>query len=474
MRARLTALAVLTALAGCGGDDDRRDQEGTAASRSTAAKRADVHRFRTAPKLRPPAVEVRRRRRGTAPGHIFLTPRKGAGQDGPLIVDGRGRPVWFRPLRGEGRYASDLRVQRYRDEPVLTWWEGRGAGGGGNGEYVILDSRYEEVARVQAGNGFEGDLHEFELTGEGTALFTIYRSVRGGRIVDNLIQEVDVETGKVLFQWSALRHVPLRDSYKERTPGKAWDYVHLNSIDVDDDGHLLVSARNTHAIYKIHRRTGRVLWTLGGRQSDFRMGRGTQFAWAHDARRQANGDVTIFDNAAAPKVRDESRGLVLDVDERRRRVRLERAYRHPLGLSTHILANVQRLPNRNVFIGWGATAHFSEHARGGRMLFDARFADTENDTYRAYRFPWTGRPAGEPRVAATRATVYASWNGATEVRRWRVLAGPALDALEPAGTAARRGFETAIAVSMREPFVAVQALGAGGEVLGNSRAIRRK
>ena len=282
-------------------------------------------------------------------------------------------------------------------------------------------------------------------------------------------------TSRVLFQWSALRHIRTRDSYKQRTPGKPWDYAHLNSIDVDDDGHLLVSGRNTHAIYKLHRRTGRVLWTLGGKRSDFRMGRGTRFAWAHDARRQSNGEITIFDNAAAPKVRDESRGLVLDVDERRRRVRLKRAYTHPLGLLTHILANVQRLPDGNVFIGWGATAHFSEHARGGRMLFDARFADERNDTYRAYRFPWTGRPAGDPKAAAARdgerTTVHASWNGATEVRRWRVLAGPAPDALAPVATAARRDFETAVAVDTREPLVAVQALDAAGDVLGTSPAV---
>jgi Arylsulfotransferase (ASST) len=236
------------------------------------------------------------------------------------------------------------------------------------------------------------------------------------------------------------------------------------------DGHLLVSARNTYAIYKIHRRTGRILWTLGGKRSDFRMGPGTQFAWAHDARRQADGTITIFDNAAAPRVRDESRGLVLEL--RGRRVRLQRAYTHPRDLSTHISAGVQRLPNGNAFIGWGATGFFSEHTRRGRMVFNASFTDLDNDTYRAYRFPWTGRPAGRPKAAVTRrggrVTVHASWNGATEVRRWRVLAGSSADALEPAGTAPRRGFETAITIRTNEPAIAVEALGAGDEVLGRS------
>jgi hypothetical protein len=461
VRGRLLILALLLAAAGCGGDADpsARSQAGAAAKR--------VVRLHTTPALKPPAVTVRRRSGRTAPGLILVTPNKGAGQQGPMLLDDRGRLVWFRRVPGDG-FATDLRVQRYGGEPVLTWWQGRSSGGGGNGEYVILDSAYREVARVQAARGLEGDLHEFELTEDGTALFFVYRTVGG--VVDNIIQEVDVETGRLLFEWSALDHIPRRDSYRDRS-SRPWDYAHLNSIDVLPDGHLLVSARNTYAIYKIHRRTGRILWTLGGRSSDFRMGRGTQFAWAHDARRQPDGSITIFDNAAAPKVREQSRGLVLDV--RGRRVTLRRAYTHPRGLLTHISAGMQRLPNGNVFLGWGATGHFSEHAPSGRMLFDARFTDPDNDTYRAYRAPWTGRPARRPDVAARGGTVYASWNGATEVRRWRVLAGPAPDALEPAGTGARRGFETALAVRTSEPWVAVEALGAAGEVLGTSRAVRR-
>jgi hypothetical protein len=450
---------LLLALAGCDGGGDDADAD--------TAVRAPAAHFRSAPELRPPAVTVLRRARGTARGSIFVTPKKGSGQDGPMILSGEGDLIWFRPL-ADGLFASDLRVQRYRGRPVLTWWEGRSAGGGGNGEYVIADSAYREVARVRS-VGDAGDLHEFELTSRGTALFFVYRTTGG--LIDNVIQEVDVATGRLLFEWSALAHIPLQHSYKQRTRGRPWDYAHLNSIDVDSDGDLLVSSRNTHAIYKIDRRSGRILWTLGGKASDFRMGPGTRFAWAHDARRQRDGTITIFDNAAAPKVRDESRGLVLRVEGRR--VRLVRAYRHPAGLLTHNQAGLQRLPNGNVFIGWGATGRFTEQSRDGRVRFDARFRDADNDTYRAYRFPWTGRPAAPPTVAVAGETVYTSWNGATGVARWRVLAGPAADELRRVGAGARRGFETALPVRTSEPFVAVQAVDARGRVLGTSPAIRR-
>jgi hypothetical protein len=455
-RPRLLLLLLL--VAGCGGSDERSIE----ATRTAA--RDPVQRFHTAAALRPPGVRVLKRSRGMAPGYIFVAPNKGAGQSGPMMLDDRGELVWFRRVPAA---ASDFKVQRYRGQPVLTYWQGEFAGGGGNGEYVILDGAYREVARVRA-VGEQGDLHEFQLTPQGTALFFVYRTERG--IVDCEIQEVDVATGRLLFRWSARDHVPLRHSYKERRRGKPWDYIHLNSIDVEADGDLLVSARNTHAVYRIDRSTGRIEWTLGGKAGDFRMGPGTRFAWAHDARRQPDGSITIFDNGAAPKVREQSRALVLDV--RGRRVRLRRAYTHPRRLLTHISAGMQRLPNGNVLIGWGATAHVSEHAPGGRMLFDARFVDRDNDTYRAYRFPWIGRPAAPPRVTASGSTVYASWNGATEVRRWRLLAGPSPDALESIASAPRRGFETAIALEEAQPFVVVEALDASGTVLGRSRAIQ--
>src|SRR5204863_9360513 len=119
----------------------------------------------------------------------------------------------------------------------------------------------------------------------------------------------------------SLGHVALDES-SEPPPKKRSqpdDYFHVNSIDVDTDGNLLVSARNTHAVYKLKRRTGAILWRLGGKRSDFAMGPGTRFAWQHDARRRPDGTVSLFDNEAAPQVRAQSRGLVLRLNMPRMR-----------------------------------------------------------------------------------------------------------------------------------------------------------
>jgi hypothetical protein len=403
-----------------------------------------------------------------------------------MIVGDRGELVWFQPLSGKS--AMDFRVQTYRGRPVLTWWQGRFVRGWGQGEYVIADGSYRRVARVEAANGYRGDHHDFTITPQGTALFTIYDAVRRnlssvggprrGTVMDGMLQEVDITTGRVLFEWHSLDRVGIAESYRA-LPKRArdpWDYFHINSADVDSDGNLLISARNTHAVYKVNRRTGAIIWRLGGKKSDFKMGRGARFAWQHDVRRQADGTISIFDNAASPKVRTRSRGIVLAIDTKAMRARVKRKYEHPRDLLAPNKASMQVLPNGNAFLGWGAEPYFSEFSKAGRLLFDARFPAAV-DSYRAYRFRWSGRPLGEPAVAAVarRAgglTVYASWNGATNVSSWQVLAGAGPGALRPVVSGARAGFETAIRVPTDEPYVVVQAKDGSGEVIGVSRTVR--
>jgi hypothetical protein len=89
----------------------------------------------------------------------------------------------------------------------------------------------------------------------------------------------------VLFEWHSLDHVGLDESYKDlpEEAGGTFDYFHINSIEVDHDSNLLVSARNTFTVYKIDRRSGEIIWRLGGKKSDFEMGPGTWMRYQHDA-----------------------------------------------------------------------------------------------------------------------------------------------------------------------------------------------
>jgi hypothetical protein len=394
--------------------------------------------------------------------------------------------VWFHP----GSEVTDFRVQTYRGKPVLTWWEGPSTApilGTGFGSYVIMDTRYREIAHVQAGFGPNtGDLHEFQLTPKGTALVTAYRIVHGNlssiggpadaRVADSMFQEVDVATGKVLFTWHSIGHVGFGESY-DPVPAKdaplsapVWDYFHVNSIELLPNGNYLISARNTWGVYEIDRKTGKVLWRLGGKKSSFEMGKGTRFAWQHDARLRPDGTMTIFDDEGAPPEAPLSRAIRLRLDAKAHTATLVRADTVP-GVLTSSQGNVQELPNGDVFVGWGAVPHYTEFDAKGRIVYDATFS-AGADSYRAYRFPWVGKPTTRPAIAVgDDGTVYASWNGATAVARWRVVAGADAEDLHEVGGGAKTGFETALTATTVEPYLAVQALDARGNVLGQSAVV---
>ena len=451
---------------------------GAGCSRSGAAQAKTSH-FRSRPDLTPPVMSVTKARGAAlAPGHLFVT----AG--GPLILDDQGSPIWVHPLTGKA--ATNLRVQTYHGQPVLTWWEGQTSVGYGAGEYVIADTSYRELRRVRAGNGEQGDLHEFVITPQGTALFSVYANASAdltpvgrsgsGPVLQGIVQEVDIDSGAVVFEWRSLDHVGLDESHSQLPAvGQPFDYFHVNSVEVDRDGNVLVSARNTWTVYKLDRQSGAVLWRLGGKQSAFAMGSGTAFEWQHDARRRADGTLTLFDNGAAPNVETLSRGLVLSLDERAGTAALLRQYTHPAILAAS-QGNLQTLPNSNVLVGWGAEPYFSEFSEEGTLLLDARFPAGVG-SYRAFRCPWTAQPTEAPAVAAVdagggRVDVYASWNGATEVARWEALAGSAANKLRVVGSAPRTGFETTIPAPTAAALVAARALDASGKVLATSAAIR--
>jgi hypothetical protein len=179
--------------------------------------------------------------------------------------------------------------------------------------------------------------------------------------------------------------------------------------------------------------------------------------------------MTLFDNHVdRPRNGGESRGLRLSVNQRRKRVRLLRGYSHPRHLAVANKGSARQLSNGNLLVGWGAMPFITEFTRHGRIVFDAHFAKADDGTYRAIRARWVGRPATPPRVAADGRRVWASWNGATEVVRWRVLAGDSAAALQPVATRGKRGFETAMTLDRSYRVVAVEALDSGGKVLGRS------
>jgi hypothetical protein len=309
-------------------------------------------------------------------------------------------------------------------------------------------------------------------------------------VFDAVAQEIDVATGLVLFQWDSLDHVPLVAGYtpipnqpkKGQTvkPNGTWDpydYFHVNSVGIDTDGNLLISARNTWAVYKIDHQTGGIIWTLGGKYSSFRLGPGAAFAFQHDVRARAANDriISMFDDGAGPPyVHSQSRVLTLQLNLRHRTATVLTQRDHSPPLLSSYEGDAQELPDQDEFVGWGQQPYFSQYDPQGKLVFEGRFVDA-NISYRAYRFAWNGTPSTPPSVVSTRRgrtmNVLVSWNGATGVATWRVFAGKTASALRLVATVPRRGFETAINVRAR-PYVAVQALGYKGRSLRWSNVSR--
>ena len=467
-----------------------RDTAGAAGGSSPRAPRpSDYQSFRSRPDLKPPTVTVTAHAAGASPGDLLIAPYSGPGQYGPMILDESGQLVWFKPL-ARGTRAADFRVQSYEGAPALTWWQDPLiAGGSSKSGLVIADSSYKTIAVVRAGNGYQPDLHEFQLTPRGTALITVFdgidcdlRSVGGpadGAVADTLLQEIDVKTGLVRYEWHSLDHVALSESYasaRHSSQLKPFDYFHINSIDVQPNGDLLLSARNTWAAYDIAAKTGKVRWRLEGKRSSFRMGPGTRTAWQHDARRQQDGTITFFDNGASPSVHTQSRAIQLALDTQQMSASLVRAENHATPLVAGSQGNLQTLAGGDWLIGWGEVPYISEYGPGGELLFDAHLP-AGYESYRAYRLPWSAHPSGSPALATGveggRELLYASWNGATQISSWRVLTGSLPTTLTPLASTARSGFETAITLPAGAgPYAAVQALDGQGAVIGASAAVR--
>jgi hypothetical protein len=373
---------------------------------------------------------------------------------------------------------------------VLTWWQGTTLGGAGHGEGegVIADTSYHVIAHVHARHGYFADQHSFVLTPQGTALIEAYHETRAdlssaggsrdGEVYDGIVQEIDLTTGRVMFEWHSLDHVRVADSYQPapRDPSIPYDYFHINSVGLSADGNLLISSRHTWTVYEVDRQTGRIIWRLGGKHSDFELGPGVRFAWQHNPMPVGSDELRIFDNESNGRpVRPESRVITLRLDRASKTATLVDSIEHPGRLSVPSQGNSELLPAGDLFVGWGRLGRFSEFGPNGKLLLDAVFPPGY-DTYRAYRFPWVGHPSSGPVVAARRAgpdaTVHAFWNGATDVARWGILAGPNASSLKEVASVPWNGLDTTARLRTQARWVAVAAEDAARHTFARSAPVR--
>ena len=484
-----------------------------------------AHSFMTAEDVRGPKTNFLQWSPECDDGLLyFITPRGySLARPGPMILDRRGELLWAHHFENKfGGQAYDFMVQKYKGEDYLTFWLGDDrVRGHGSGFYYLLNSSYNIVHKVGGVNGMSADLHEFLITPEGTALMTIYEIVPGdvssfrnfdpenpedqdpNWVWDCVFQEIDIESGELIFEWRASEHYNITDTYRGIGPGGTkgdpFDWFHINSISKDELGNFLISARYPHSLTYIDGKTTEIIWQLGGKKNSFMDlsgGNATNFAWQHDARFRTLDSfpklytpppprpgfttqlLTVFDNAAEDQHYHFglplSRGLLLEVtyptpgtekalagpaknsvgnvdpsldleglseDEKKLMatngtdpnytVRVINSYVNPHGIRSSSQGSMQVLPqgpgeDPKVFVGYGLNAAWTEFDGNGTVLCDVHFgANTSFErgdiqSYRAYKFKWTGRPENNPSVDITDddAEVLVSWNGATDVVEW--------------------------------------------------------
>lgn len=436
-------------------------------------------------------------RRTDSGSYLFLTPDN----DGIGIFRDTGTLVsWLQRPAGATEEHNATVVKLWGHSYIAAWVGtarllGKNHVSVNSGTVLLYNEHYQQIGEITAGPPFDPDrvdMHEFRITPQGDALVGIYEPVKmtidhqSVTVVEYVVQKLSlvrdsrgIHTGKVLFQWRSLRHIPLSDSYAGNPgDGGAWDYFHGNAIAQDTDGNLLISSRNTWAIYKISARTGQILWQVGGKR-DHRLSH--PWCFQHDIDALGNNEYSLFDDGGlGPDClggsEHASRGLIIRVDPSKRPagVALVHAYTHRPAIDAGYLGSVQRLSNGDVLVDWGNQPEITEYSSDGKKLIMDLALSFQS--YRGFRDAWVGTPTTKPSVAAqltnSQTKVWASWNGATEVVSWRVLAGPTPTVLVPVGSPVnRQGFETRISLSRRYSEVAVEALSSSGQVLGTSEPV---
>lgn len=352
---------------------------------------------------------------------------------------------------------------------------------------------------------------------------------------DCLFQEIDLATNELVFEWRASDHHSLQETYREigdegRESGRPWDWYHMNSIQKDELGNYLVSARYTHTITYIDGTTGEIIWILGGKLNAFEdisegKSKATNIAYQHYARfhnltefpvlladeitahptKDVDGVtkmlVSAFDNGADHEWTGDrpSRGVLIEVTyptnsspdtstEGVRTAKLVKEYVHPAQFIASSQGSMQVLPSADgtsdprILLGFGYVGVWAEYTADGTILCDNRFSTMSSwgkgdvQSYRALKSPWKGEPTWPPAVAfgdGSESSVFVSWNGATEVRSWVLQQsekqGDVDEGWEDVSSVAKKGFEMEIGFEVGDRrFLRVIALDGEGNVIGRS------
>lgn len=371
-----------------------------------------------------------------------------------MILDNEGEPVFVRKMP-DGQMVADFKAH---ENGLLTYFDNAAS------HFVVLDDTYSQVDTFAAGNGYETDVHELLLTDDGGAILMIYdpQPVDMSQVIPDgdpnatviglVIQELDAQKN-VIFEWRSWDHFEITDATVDIT-GPNVDYSHGNSIEVDTDGHYIISSRHMDEVTKISRQTGEIIWRLGGKNNDFTFdSNDDKFYRQHDARRLANGNLLLFDNGQ-PGIRPVSRAVEYELDEINMTAAVVSEFRNSPDTFSVAMGSARRLENGNTIVGWGSgypaiTEFRADGTKAFELLLDAPLV-----SYRAFRLPWQGNPIERPFLVSDydgeTITLTYGWNGATDIASYKVYGGPEPNPTTLLTTETRQGYETSTVITNTE------------------------
>ncbi len=353
-----------------------------------------------------------------APGLLFVSPTGFMSGDGyNLMIRNSGDLYYWKKINNGVPVDFKVLPNGMLSYGVMT--EFYPFGGGGDTEFFMMDSSYNIIDQFQMGNGYTADFHEFQLLPSGNYLMVTYDLQQldlsqlaenghpGALVAGSVVQELDSQRN-VVFQWRSWDHYELTDSYAELDQ-PIFDAIHINSIDLDDDNHLLLSTLALGEVTKVNRQTGEMVWRMGGKNNQFTFINDIEdyaplyFMYQHDVRRLDNGNILVFDGGDSD-IRPWSRAVEYAVDETAKTVTRVWDYRHPKDLLAQTMGSSQRLDNGNTLMCWGLAAMkggadhpiLTEVDTEGNIIAEMYFNRPLLTCYRVFKFEWNkAKPAAD-------------------------------------------------------------------------------
>ncbi len=332
-------------------------------------------------------------------GNIFIyysSPTMSTSMRSVKIINSSGIEVFSENWGSKGR---DFKVNynnkiSYFDRSTKGWF--------------IMDSLQNVLDSVYFQNGYIADGHDFLALPNGNYVLISYDEqpyamdtiVSGGdpnAIIEGLIiQELD-PSHNVIFEWKSWDHFHITDNIHLNLSSSNLPFIHANAVEIDFDGHLLISSRNLDEITKINRITGDIIWRLGGSQNDFNFINDYPFTGQHSIQSLGGNRYLLFDNG-------------LYSDQYTGTIKISRAveylldtslmicekvwdFVHPDSLYSKNVSSVQRLPNGNTLINFGNLEDFNlgsiitEVDQNNQIVFQIEFANNVR-LYRAKKYDW--------------------------------------------------------------------------------------